>query len=98
MSTRLMVQATMAAAIATGLAFATPAEARRGGGSDAGDSYLNDAQKNPRFIEPGGDYAYGRNRISHPSEGYYDRIEAERRGGYYPYSYRGNVRVRPYGY
>lgn len=97
MSARPLLSAALAAALVAGLAGL--AEARGGRGSDMGDSYLGDAQKNPRFIQPGGDYAYGRNRISHPSEGYYDRIWAQQ-GYAYPgqYPYRGRVVVRPYGY
>ena len=80
----------VSAALLAGLAVSSAASARGGGHSSSGDSYLNDAQKNPRFIEPGGDYLASRNRISHPREGYYDRIRAQR-GRYY-----GDVRVRPF--
>ncbi len=81
----------VSAAALAGLAFAGPAAAR-GGSSSSGDSYLNDAVRNPRFIEPGGDYLPSRYRESHPQAGYDDRqaIEAARQG------YRGRVNVRPY--
>lgn len=68
------------------------AEARggRGGGSDYGDSWINDEIKNPRYIEP---YAWAdptRYRAYHHTEGYDDRIRAEyeRR--------RGRVEVAPF--
>ena len=88
----MTIHATLVASavLLAGLGLAGGASARSGGHSSSGDSYLNDAQKNPRFIEPGGDYLASRNRISHPREGYYDRIRAQR-GRYY-----GDVRVRPY--
>ena len=82
---------TLATAAIAGFALAGPAAAR-GGGSSYGDSYLNDAVRNPRFIEPGGDDLPSRYRQSHPRAGYDDRqaIEAARQG------YRGRVQVRPY--
>lgn len=49
-----------------------------GRGSQMGDSWLNDAQKNPRFIEPGADNDPARYRASHPREGWYDRQRAYR--------------------
>lgn len=85
----IMVATVLAASLVAGAA------AARGGHSDAGDSYDNDAQRNPRFIEP---YAYldpSRGTLQHPREGYYlrQRLAAERDGSG---NYRGQVRVRPY--
>lgn len=91
MSARHIMVATMlAASLVSGVAVA-----RGGHSSQDGDSYENDAQKNPRFIEP---YAYldpSRGTLQHPREGYYLRQQlAAERDGYG--SYRGQVRVRPY--
>jgi hypothetical protein len=58
-----------------------------GSGSQMGDSWLNDQQKNPRFIEPGAQYDPSRYRASNPYEGWKDRQRA----------YRGDARA-PYGY
>jgi len=68
---------------------------RRGGGSDYGDSYVNDSVKNPRFIEPYSDYDPARYRVYHHREGYYDRQRAAR--GYDDRGY-GRVEVRPFGF
>ena len=73
------------------------------GGTDKnGDTYLDDAQKNPRFIEPGAQNDPARYRIGAPREGRLDR-EAAREGyytygsGYYPVAPRGGrVTVQPY--
>jgi hypothetical protein len=67
----------------------------RGGGSDYGDSYVNDSVKNPRFIEPYSDYDPARYRVYHHREGYYDRQRAAR--GYDDHGY-GRVQVRPFGF
>lgn len=88
-----LIAVSAAAGLAAAL-MAAPAEARRGGGSDYQDSLVNDAVKNPRLIEPGAEQS--RYRAYYGREGYEDRVRAQ--GGYYPYSYRGNVTVRPYGY
>ena len=86
----IMVATVLVASLVSGAALA-----RGGHGSEDGDSYDNDAQRNPRFIEP---YAYldpSRGTLQHPREGYYlrQRLAAEREGSG---SYRGQVRVRPY--
>lgn len=86
-------------ALAATLAVTGPASAFRGGGSQEGDSYLNDAQKNPRFIEPGAQNDPSRYRQANPREGYYDRqADAYYGQPYQPHPYRGRVTVRPYGY
>lgn len=92
MSARVILAFSAAASMAV-LAGASPASAR-GGTSSNGDAFINDAQRNPRFIEPGGDFLPSRYRASNPWEGYDDRqaAAAYRRG------YRGQVFVRPYGY
>lgn len=93
------------AAGALAASFALPSEASaapggRGGGK-MGDTYIDDAQKNPRFIEPYADQDPARYRIGSPREGFYDR-QAARDGyysqgsGYYPYGRRGRVYVQPY--
>lgn len=85
----IMVATALAASLVSGVA------AARGSHSDAGDSYINDAQRNPRFIEPYADLDPSRGTLQHPREGYYlrQRIAAERDGSE---GYRGQVRVRPY--
>lgn len=88
-----MIAASAAAGLVAALV-AAPAEARRGGGSDYQDSLVNDAVKNPRLIEPGAQQTY---RAYYGGAGYDDRLQAQQQQqGYSPY--RGNVRVRPYGY
>ena len=77
-----------AAAVLTMVAAAGSAEAQRGGRGDDGDSYYNDMMRNPRLIEP---YAEQRRyRAYYGNEGWYDRQRAA--------GYRGQVRVRPYGF
>jgi hypothetical protein len=70
--------------LAAGLSIAAASDAqafgRGGGSSQMGDSWLNDMQKNPRFIEPYADRDPARYRASHPREGWYDRQRAA-----YPY-------------
>lgn len=66
------------------------------GGSDYGDSYLNDAQKNPRFIQPYSDNDPARYRISNGQYGYDDRQRAARGYADEDYRPRGRVVVRPY--
>lgn len=61
------------------LASGAEAFGRGGMGSRMGDSWLNDMQKNPRFIEPGADNDPSRYRASHPQEGWYDRQRAYER-------------------
>lgn len=73
------------AVVALGLTFVVPASSvyafgSGGRGSQMGDSWLNDAQKNPRFIEPGADNHPSRYRASHPREGWYDRQRASQYG------------------
>ena len=95
-----------AGALAASFALTSEASAQRGGqgGGKMGDTFIDDAQKNPRFIEPGADHDPARYRIGSPREGFYDR-QAAREGyytqgsGYYPYPYgqRGRVYVQPYG-
>lgn len=85
----LIVAAGLTAAAAASSALA----GSRGGGSDYGDSWVNDSVKNPRFIEPYADYDPSRYRAYHHREGYYDRQRAAR--GYDGY---GRVQVQPYGY
>ena len=58
-----------------------------------GDDYRDIPQKNPAFLEPYADESPARYRVGDPREGYRDRVRAERGG-----AYRGDVRVRPYGY
>ena len=95
-----------AGALAAAFALPSDASAQRGGrssGGKMGDTFIDDAQKNPRFIEPYADHDPARYRIGAPREGYYDR-QAARDGyytqgsGYYPYPYRqrGRVYVQPY--
>ena len=97
-------------AVATGalalLTFASdPALAQRGGGGGSGgrsgDTFVDDAQKNPRFIEPGAQNDPARYRIGAPYEGYVDRQMAARGyydpgSGYAPPPRRGRVYVQPY--
>ena len=95
-----MISRALTLCLAAGLAALSAAPAQAfGGKSDNGDSYLNDAQKNPRFIEP---YAWAdpaRYRASNPWAGYGDRAEAAR-GDVAPDTfrrdYRGRVTVQPY--
>ena len=86
MTTRILAALAGLAALAA----ATSASAFGAGGlgSQSGDSWLNDAQKNPRFIEPYADRDPSRYRASHPREGWYDRQRADGRYGY---------ERRPYG-
>lgn len=95
MTSRFIASATT---ILAALAFsATAASAFRGGsGSQDGDSYLNDAQKNPRFIEPYADRDPARYRAYNMREGWYDRQRASGYGYGARDYYRGDVRVRPY--
>ncbi|NNM73994.1 hypothetical protein [Enterovirga aerilata] len=75
--------------------------AQRGrGGDNFGDTYINDAQKNPRFIEPGAENDPARYRIGAPYEGWVDRQMAARGyydpgSGYAPAPRRGRVYVHP---
>lgn len=77
---------TAGAAFAAVLAATGAAQAQRGGGSQDGDSYINDQMRNPRLIEPYADQQ--RYRAYYGNEGYYDRQRAS--------GYRGQIRVRPY--
>ena len=99
--------ATMAAlaSLAAVAAVPTAAQAQRGGGNGGGrigDTYIDDAQKNPRFIEPGAQNDPARYRIGAPYEGYVDRKAAAEGyyhpgSGYYPVApRRGRVVVEPY--
>ena len=98
----LVAASTLAAA--TFASDAALAQRGGGGGGRAGDTYIDDAQKNPRFIEPGAENDPARYRIGAPYEGRLDRQMAAR--GYYdpgsgyepaPPEYgRGRVYVRPY--
>lgn len=98
----LLLIAAGALAVAT---FASDAAfAQRGGGGRIGDTFIDDAQKNPRFIEPFADNNPARYRIGAPNEGYVDRQMAARGyynpgSGYYPVPEygRGRVYVSPYG-
>ena len=91
--TRILIAA---AGLAVMSISASDAMARgRGGGSDYGDSYLNDSVKNPRFIEPYADQDPARYRAYHHREGYYIRQRAAR--GYDDRGY-GRVEVQPFGY
>jgi hypothetical protein len=87
-----------AAALVFGLVGATDAMAFRGGGgggSQDGDSYENDMQRNPRLIEPGGEQ--GRYLAYSGRQGWDARQQA---AGRVPYGYRGpqgRVDVAPYG-
>lgn len=85
----------VAATLLAGIGATAPASARNGGsngGSNGyGESYQGDLLKNPRLIEPGGEYSPTRYRAYYGREGYGDRLRAQR--GYY-----GDIRVRPYGY
>ena len=94
------------AALAAGVAAPTGASAQFGGsgGRDKmGDTFIDDAQKNPRFIEPGAENDPARYRIGAPREGRVDRQAA--REGYYAYGSGyaprdpryGRVTVEPYG-
>lgn len=92
--TRILIAAAglavMSAASSQAFAFG-----RGGGGSDYGDSYVNDSVKNPRFIEPYSDQDPARYRAYHHREGYYIRQRAAR--GYDDRGY-GGVEVQPFGY
>ena len=73
-----------------------------GGGGRMGDTFIDDAVKNPRFIEPYADHDPARYRIGAPREGYNDRQAAARGyyiagSGYYPAPPWGRVYVQPYG-
>jgi hypothetical protein len=94
----LLVGTALAAA-----ALASPASAKSRGGSDNGDSWINDSVRNPRFAQPGGDYDDARYRASHPHAGYEDRVLAAQgiynEGSGLPRpSYRGRVVVQPYSW
>jgi hypothetical protein len=72
-----------------------------GGGGRMGDTFIDDAQKNPRFIEPWAWNDPARYRIGAPYEGYTDRQMAARGyytegSGYSPGPRRGRVYVQPY--
>jgi hypothetical protein len=107
MSAARPILAIAAGALALATLMPDPALAQRGGGGGGGgrmgDTYIDDAQKNPRFIEPGASNDPARYRIGAPYEGYVDRQMATRGyydpgSGYYPapaYG-RGRVYVRPY--
>ncbi len=82
-------------AFVVGIVSATSAMAVRGGGSDEGDSYENDMQRNPRLIEPGADQ--GRYLAYYGRQGWEAR---ERAAGRVPYGFNsphGRVNVAPYG-
>lgn len=92
--------------LAVGLAASSGASAQFGGGGGGrdkmGDTYIDDIQKNPRFMEPGAQHDPARYRIGAPREGYIDR-EAASEGyyapgsGYFPVAPRsGRVTVQPY--
>lgn len=85
---------TILVGLSLGVASASTASARSGGGrgSSDGESLERQQQYNPIFIQPYGYADPARYRLGHPIEGYYARqaIEDEENG------YRGNVRVRPY--
>lgn len=68
-----------AGALASALAAATSAQAVR----MDGDGYVDDLQRNPRFIQPYGEEQPARYRAYDFKEGIDDRIQAEqsRRGG-----------------
>ena len=65
--TRILIAAAGLAAISLASSD-TMAFGRGGGGSDYGDSYLNDSVKNPRFIEPYADQDPARYRAYHHRE------------------------------
>lgn len=66
-----------AGALAAATALPGAALARSdGGGGNFGDTFVNDAQKNPRFIEPYADQDPARYRVGAPREGYFDRKAA----------------------
>lgn len=99
-----------AGVLAAAATMSDAALAQRGGGSGGGrigDTFIDDAQKNPRFIEPWAQNDPARYRIGAPNEGYVDR-QAAARGYYHPGSGydpyysgpgygRGRVYVSPYG-
>ena len=87
MTTRILTAAIIGLAL-SGAATSAFAFGFGNPGSQPGDSWLNDAQKNPRFIEPYADRDPSRYRASHPREGWYDRQRADGRYGY---------ERRPYG-
>ena len=103
-----MLARTAAAALIAGLGAITlmaPSVYAIGGTSDNGDAYLNDAQRNPRFIEPNGDFDPSRYRASNPQAGYGDRQRsAYGRSAYDDDGYHaprrpyGRVDVQPYRY
>ena len=98
-----LIGAAVAAFVFTSDASASGFGGGSGGGSgNFGDTYINDAQKNPRFIEPGAQNDPARYRIGAPYEGYTDR-QAAREGyydpgsGYFPVApRRGRITVQPY--
>lgn len=60
-----------------------------------GDDYADVLQKNPAFLEPGAEDHPARYRIGDPRDGYDERVRAQIQR---ERPYRGDVRVRPYGY
>jgi hypothetical protein len=100
----VLLLAASALAAATFMSDAALAQRGGGGGGRMGDTFIDDAQKNPRFIEPGAQNDPARYRIGAPYEGYVDRQMAAR--GYYhpgsgyapvpPEYRRGRVYVNPY--
>jgi hypothetical protein len=79
MTTRIL--AALAGIAALAAATSASAFGVGGLGSQSGDSWLNDAQKNPRFIEPYAQNDPARYRASNPREGWYDRQRASGRYG-----------------
>ncbi|TDR87129.1 hypothetical protein [Enterovirga rhinocerotis] len=61
---------------AASLSTSASAFGRLGGNSEAGDSYLNDAVKNPALLDPNSKASRERYRAYYPSEGWDDRWAA----------------------